>query len=138
MANDVPAKLCEYLAENPRLSFFVTPDVHFTDQYGNDLKIERWIAKRKTADGAFQHTYIEFDARMRDFVHAQSSRWFQTEDELEDLSPQYFVRTVTYYEPPNERVLLYVRNEEQIGDALDVNYGEGVSCMDQQCKCLTF
>ena len=31
MANDVPAKLCEYLAENPRLSFFVTPDVHFTD-----------------------------------------------------------------------------------------------------------
>ena len=67
---------------------------------------------------------------MRDFVQAQSSRWFQTEEELEDLSPQYFVRTVTYYEPPNERVLLYVRNEEQIGDALDVNYGEGVSCMD--------
>ena len=53
MANDVPAKLCEYLAENPRLSFFVTPDVHFMDQFGNDLKIERWIAKRKSIDGAF-------------------------------------------------------------------------------------
>ena len=31
MSNDVPNKLCEYLAENPRLSFFVTPDMQFND-----------------------------------------------------------------------------------------------------------
>ena len=41
----VPNKLCEYLAENPRLSFFVTQEMQFSDQFGNDLKIERWIAK---------------------------------------------------------------------------------------------
>ena len=51
--SDVPNKLCEYLAENPRLSFFVTPELQFTDQFGNDLKIERWIAKRKCVDGTF-------------------------------------------------------------------------------------
>lgn len=74
--SDVPNKLCQYLAENPRLSFFVTPELHFNDQYGNELNIERWLAKRKCLDGTFQHTYIEFDSRMKDFVHAQSNRWF--------------------------------------------------------------
>ena len=96
---------CEYLAENPRLSFFVTPDVHFTDQYGNDLKIERWIAKRKTADGAFQHTYIEFDARMRDFVHAQSARWFQTEEELEDETHKAKIKEVMEEVTRKERTM---------------------------------
>ena len=66
---------------------------------------------------------------MKDFVHAQSNRWFQTEQELEDLSPEYFVRTVSYLETA-DIVFLYVRNEEQIGKALDVNFGESVSCMD--------
>ena len=51
----------------------------FSDQFGNELKIERWIAKQKMADGAHQHTYIEFDSRMREFVHAQSSRWYMPE-----------------------------------------------------------
>ena len=76
----------------------MTPDMQFADVWGNELKIEHWIAKRKTVNGAFQYTYIEFDSRMRDFVQAQSNRWFQTEEYLEDLSPEYFVRTVTYYE----------------------------------------
>ena len=49
--SEVPNKLCEYLAENPKLSFFVTDDMHFTDQQGHNLTIERWIAKKKTADG---------------------------------------------------------------------------------------
>ena len=49
--SEVPNKLCEYLAENPRLSFFVTEDMHFVDQQGHNLTIERWIAKKKTADG---------------------------------------------------------------------------------------
>ena len=66
---------------------------------------------------------------MKDFVHDQSSRWFQTEEELEDLSPEFFVRTVSYYESSNQ-VFLYVRNEDQIGTALDINFGESVSCMD--------
>ena len=44
-------ELTRYLAENPKLSFFVTDDMHFTDQQGHNLTIERWIAKKKTADG---------------------------------------------------------------------------------------
>ena len=95
---DVPNALCDYLAENPRLSFFVTDDTPLTDQLGNPLKIERWIAKKKTPEGSWQHTYIEFDGRMREFVHAQSSRWYMPEKELGDLDPEHFIRTVNYFE----------------------------------------
>ena len=50
--SDVPDALCDYLAENPRLSFFLTPEMHFKDEDGNDLKIERWTTQKKMMDGA--------------------------------------------------------------------------------------
>ena len=136
----VPNKLCEYLAENPRLSFFVTPEMQFSDQYGNELKIERWIAKQKMADGHHQHTYIEFDSRMKDFVNAQSNRWYMPEHELKDLDPEYFVRTVNYFET-DDSVVVYVRNEEQIGkaiDSLDIQFGKDVGCDSLGCNCSIF
>ena len=106
-----PNKLAEFLAENPRLSFFLTPEMRFADQYGNELKIERWIAKQKMANGSHQHTYIEFDSRMKDFVNIHSNRWYMPEKELEDLDPEYFVRTVNYFEN-DDSVVVYVKNEE--------------------------
>ena len=134
---DVPNALCDYLAENPRLSFFVTDDTPLTDQLGNPLKIERWIAKKKTPEGSWQHTYIEFDGRMREFVHAQSSRWYMPEKELGDLDPEHFIRTVNYFEQ-DDMVAVYVRNEDQIGKTLDINFGDSANCMDVNCKCTVF
>ena len=51
-SSDVPDVLCDYLAENPRLSFFLTPEMLFKDEDGNDLKIERWTTQKKMMDGA--------------------------------------------------------------------------------------
>ena len=61
---EAPEKLCQHLAENPILSFFLTPDMRFKDKDGNEFKIERWMSKQRMMDGAFQHTYIEFDSRL--------------------------------------------------------------------------
>jgi hypothetical protein len=79
------------------------------------------------ADGAHQHTYIEFDSRMREFIHAQSNRWYMPEQELTDLEPEYFVRTVNYFEN-DDSVMVYVRNEDQIGKAFDINFGDDIGC----------
>ena len=115
----------------------MTDDTPLTDQLGNPLKIERWIAKKKTPEGSWQHTYIEFDGRMREFVHAQSSRWYMPEKELEDLDPEHFIRTVNYFEQ-DDTVAVYVRNEDQIGKTLDINFGDSANCMDVNCKCTVF
>ena len=48
---------------------------------------------------------------MREFVIAQSSRWYMPEKELGDLDPEYFIRAVNYFEQ-NDSVTVYVRNED--------------------------
>ena len=74
---------------------------------------------------------------MREFEHAQSNRWYMSEKELGDLDPEHFIRTVNYFEN-DDMVVVYVRNEEQIGRALDINFGDSVNCMDANCKCSIF
>ena len=49
------------------------------------------------------------------------------EQELTDLEPEYFVRTVNYFEN-DDSVMVYVRNEDQIGKAFDINFGDDIGC----------
>ena len=89
------------------------------------------------ANGTHQHTYIEFDSRMKDYVNIHSNRWYMPEKELEDLDPEYFVRTVNYFES-DDSVVVYVKNEDQIGKALDINFGEDIGCNSIGCNCTIF
>ena len=45
------------------------------------------------------------------------------EKELEELDIDYFVRAVNYFEN-DQSVTFFIRNEEQLAHALDINYGE--------------
>ena len=60
---------------NPKQNFFMRLEPCFADQYGTPIKLERWISKQKMMDGALQHTYLEFDSRLRDLVKKHSKRW---------------------------------------------------------------
>ena len=115
----------------------LSPDLGATDELGNELTIERWIAKKSLADGILLHTYIEFDSRMRGFMHAHSSRWQTMEQQLEDLDPEFFVSAVSYCEG-NDSVVEYVRNEDQLGRALEINLGSPAGGCGASCGCTLF
>ena len=49
--NDGKNKLCKYLAQNPKQSFFMSLEKGFADQYGSPIQLEKWITKKKMMDG---------------------------------------------------------------------------------------
>ena len=109
--NDGKNKLCKYLAQNPKQSFFMSLEKGFADQYGSPIQLEKWITKKKMMDGAWQHTYIEFDSRLGDLVRKQSKRWLLPAEQLEDLDPEHFIRVINYLEA-DDSVGIYVQNED--------------------------
>ena len=74
---------------------------------------------------------------MRAFMHAHSSRWQTKEQHLEDLVPEFFVRTVSFCEG-NDSVVEYVRNEDQLGRALEINLGSPAGGCGASCGCTLF
>ena len=81
------------------------------EETGNEISVERWLVKKKMMDGAHQHTYLEYDSRLREFVQIQSNKWCMPEKELEGKTIDFFVRAVNYFEN-DDSVTVFIRNED--------------------------